>query len=398
MSRKNHMEPVSSLPPPQKPSVDVLIIAGEHSGDEHAARMVRSLFDLNADANVVALGGPELKMAGADLIFDMMPYAVIGFAEALKRYSEFKALRDAIVNWALEYGPKVVCFVDYPGLNLRVAEVLHDKKVTSKSGGSIRLAYYIGPQVWVWKAGRRFKMARLLDGLGVIFPFEVDSFADTDLDAKFVGHPFMQPDYELPVSYDPKGDILLLPGSREGPISKIAPIMFSALERLLEDGGDFRAKCIYSSRANKNLLTGLLAKHRALAGKVELIANSEKARGRCVLTSSGTMSLNCALAGVPGAIVYRIHPVTYLLGKALIRVPYIGIANILLNSPLYPEYIQGAAQPDALKQELLDCMENPDRISRTQRGSEKLREILDQPGGGGAGNWLQAFIEGAAKS
>jgi len=141
----------------------------------------------------------------------------------------------------------------------------------------------------------------------------------------------------------------------------------------------------------------LLAKHRALEGKVELIANSEKARARCVLTSSGTMSLNCALAGVPGAIVYRIHPITYLLGKALIRIPYIGIANILLDSPLYPEYIQGAAQPDALKRELLDCMENPYRISRAQRGSEKLRKILDQPGGGGAGNWLQAFIEGAAK-
>jgi lipid-A-disaccharide synthase len=397
MSRANQIEPVSSLPPPQKPSVDVLIIAGEHSGDEHAARMVRSLFDINGEANVVALGGPELKTAGANLIFDMMPYAVIGFAEALKRYSAFKALRDAIVNWVLEYRPKVVCFVDYPGLNLRVAEILHDKRVTSKSGGSIRLAYYISPQVWVWKAGRRFKMARLLDGLGVIFPFEVNSFADTVLDTKFVGHPFLQADYQLPISYDSEGDILLLPGSREGPISRIAPTMFSALERLLTDRGDLQARCIYSSTANRNLLMELLAKHRALEGKVELIANSEKARARCVLTSSGTMSLNCALAGVPGAIVYRIHPITYLLGKALIRIPYIGIANILLDSPLYPEYIQGAAQPDALKRELLDCMENPYRISRAQRGSEKLRKILDQPGGGGAGNWLQAFIEGAAK-
>ena len=104
------------------------------------------------------------------------------------------------------------------------------------------------------------------------------------------------------------------------------------------------------------------------------------------------MSLNCALAGVPGAIVYRIHPLTFLLGKMLVRVPYIGIANILLDRALYPEYIQGAARPDALQEELLNCLENPDRLSKAQEGSETLRKILDQPAGGGVGNWLQSFI------
>ena len=386
------MDPISSLPPPQKSSVDALVIAGEHSGDEQAARMLRSLFGIHADANIAALGGPELKKAGADLIFDMMPYAVIGFAEALKRYSEFKALRDAIVDWIVEYSPKVVCFVDYPGLNLRIAEALHERKVTSKSGGSIRLAYYISPQVWVWKAGRRFKMARLLDGLGVIFPFEVDSFSDTELDTRFVGHPFLEKGYELPISYDSEGEILLLPGSREGPISRIAPAMFSALELLLESKDGLGAKCIYSSDTNRKLLSALLEKHEILQGKVELVANSEKTRARCVLTSSGTMSLNCALAGVPGAIVYRIHPLTFLLGKMLVKVPYIGIANILLDRALYPEYIQGAARPDALCEELVNCLENPDRVSKAREGSEKLREILDQPAGGGAGKWLQSFI------
>lgn len=392
MSIQNQMELVSSLQAPHKPSVDVLIIAGEHSGDEQAARMLRSLLDINAEANVAALGGPELKKAGANLIFDMMPYAVIGFAEAMKRFSEFKALRDAIVDWIVKYKPKVVCFVDYPGLNLRVAGILHDKKVTSKSGGSIRLAYYISPQVWVWKAGRRFKMARLLDGLAVIFPFEVDSFSDTELDTKFVGHPFLGKDYELPIAYDSEGEVLLLPGSREGPISRIAPVMLSALERLFESKAELKAKCIYSSDTNRDLLLGLIEKHQSLAGRIKLVPNSEKARACCVLTSSGTMSLNCALAGIPGAIVYRIHPLTYLLGKMLVKVPYIGIANILLNRPLYPEYIQGAAEPEALKEELLNCIEKSDRVSKGQQGSEDLRKILDQPSGGGAGSWLHSFI------
>ncbi|MCH2386910.1 MAG: lipid-A-disaccharide synthase [Opitutales bacterium] len=394
MSRHNQMELVFSLPAPQKGPVDVLIIAGEHSGDEQAARMLRSFLDTNVGTNVAALGGPELKKAGADMIFDMMPYAVIGFAEALKRYSEFKALRDAIVKWIIEYKPKVVCFVDYPGLNLRIAEVLHAKKLTSKSGGAIRLVYYISPQVWVWKAGRRFKMARFLDGLGVIFPFEVDSFSDTDLDTKFVGHPFLGKDYELPIIYDPEGEVLLLPGSREGPISRIAPVMFSALELLLERKAELKVKCIYSSDTNRELLSELLEERPALAGRVELVSNSERTRARCVLTSSGTMSLNCALAGVPGAIVYRVHPLTFLLGKMLVRVPYIGMANILLERSLYPEYVQGAAHPNALQEELLNCLENPERLSKAQEGSQTLRKILDQPGGG-AGNWLQSFVEDA---
>ena len=106
------------------------------------------------------------------------------------------------------------------------------------------------------------------------------------------------------------------------------------------------------------------------------------------------MSLNCALAGIPGVIVYRVHPVTYFYGRMVMKIPYIGIANLLLDRPFYPEYIQGAAQADVLVREMIDCIENPGRIEQVRKGSEELRAILDKPAGGGVGSWLVENIEG----
>lgn len=376
------------LPAPARKAVDVLVIAGEHSGDEQAARMVKAALARNPDLNVVALGGEKLKRAGAQVVCDMMPYAIVGIFEILKHYSELKQLRDAIIAWIIEYRPKAVCFVDYPGLNLRLAKILAERKLTRKTGGAIRLLYYISPQVWAWKAKRRFEMAELLDTLGVIFPFEVGTFADTKLETKFVGHPFVAGDYELPARYDSKGPVLLLPGSRAGAISRIAPVMFESFWHLLDQRPGVRAQCVYASESLKVLLESILADYGGLRNHIELVSNKDVVEASCVLTSSGTMSLNCALSAIPGAIVYRIHPMTYLFGKMVLKIPFIGIANLLLKQAMYPEFIQGAAQPDILAKQLVDCIENPERIERTSQLSEALRRSLDKPSTGGAGSWL----------
>jgi len=372
--------------------VDVLVIAGEHSGDEHAARMVSAALSRNPSLKVAALGGENLKSAGAELICDMMPYAIVGIFEVLKHYFELKQLRDEIINWILKYEPKAVCFVDYPGLNLRLAGKLAERNATSKSGGKIHLLYYISPQVWAWKAKRRFEMADLIDTLGVIFPFEVQTFADTKLETKFVGHPFLSESYQLPTVYNPDGDVLLLPGSRSGAIARIAPIMFEAFRELLKERKEVRAKCIYASDTLRELLESILETFGDLKEKVDLVSNSSVVEASSVLTSSGTMSLNCALAGIPGAVVYRIHPLTYLFGKMVLKIPYIGIANILLDKPFYPEFIQGAAKPKALAKELIECTENADRIQQTRELSGQLRSILDKPSSGGAGTWLNENV------
>ena len=381
------------LPAPEGDEVDVLIIAGEHSGDEHAARMVQAALARNPDLRIAALGGPNLKRTGAQVICDMMPYAIVGIFEILKHYSELKRLRDGIIEWILKHRPKTVCFVDYPGLNLRLAKLLAEAKATRKSGGDIRLLYYISPQVWAWKAKRRFEMAESIDSLSVIFPFETEIFADTTLTPEFVGHPFVAQDYELPTRYQADAPVLLLPGSRAGAISRIAPAMFASLQELRKRRGQIGARCIYASDSLKDLLESILESFGDLKDSVELVPNSETVGASAVFTSSGTMSLNCALAGIPGAIVYRIHPLTYLFGRAVLKIPYIGIANLLLDRPMYPELIQGDARPDRLADDLEDCLDSEERIGRTREDAASLRAILNKPDGGGAGRWLAQQVE-----
>jgi len=380
-----------SFPAPASDELDLLVIAGEHSGDEHGAEMVKRVLRKSPDLKVAAVGGRHLEAAGAQLLFDLTQFSVVGFVEVLKNYGSFKRLFDETIHWIREYRPKAVCFIDYPGFNLRVAQELEKEKLSRKQGGSIALLYYVSPQVWAWKAKRRFKMARLLDSLAVIFPFEVETFGDTSLETVFVGHPFMAGEYDLPIQYDADGPALLLPGSRAAAVEHIAPVMFRAFAEYRKRRSKKTAKCIYANYVLRAQLEGLLNRY-GLADDVELVSNAETIGASSVLASSGTMSLKCALAGVPGAIVYRLHPATYALGRLFVRIPYIGIANLILNKPLYPEFIQGAARPKRLAEDLMECAESPERIRRTLRLSAELRDELDRPSKGGVADWLLARL------
>ncbi len=373
--------------------VDVLVIAGEHSGDEHAARMIKAAKEKNESLKVCAVGGRHLEAAGAQLLFDLTQYSVVGFIEVLKNYKELKRLFDEIVGWIKEHRPKAVVFVDYPGMNLRIAKRLAEEGISSRAGGATRLLYYISPQVWAWKEKRKFEMAKILDSLAVIFPFEVDVFEGTQLETRFVGHPFLSSDYDLPVSYDPSGPILLLPGSRRAAIGRIAPILFSAFSECLKSKSKLKAVCIYASEDLKVLLESILEKFPDVAERIELRPNTDSLGARAVLTGSGTMSLNCALANIPGAVAYRTHPLTYIMGRMLVKIPYIGIANLLLDKPLYPEFIQGAATRKRLAAEITDCIENVDRIKQTRNWAAELRDLLDKPSSGGVADWLLEYVE-----
>ncbi|MFW5882825.1 MAG: lipid-A-disaccharide synthase, partial [Verrucomicrobiota bacterium] len=151
--------------------VDVLVLAGEHSGDEHAARLVRQARVAQPSLRVAAIGGERLQEAGAELLFDLTEHSVVGVAEVLRHYGFFKRLFHAVLDWVAEHQPRAVLFVDYPGLNLRLAAEMRRRGLSRKGGGAVRTLFYISPQVWAWKQGRRFRMAESLDALGCIFPF-----------------------------------------------------------------------------------------------------------------------------------------------------------------------------------------------------------------------------------
>lgn len=361
--------------------VDLLVIAGEHSGDEHGARLIRELRTKQPGLAVCALGGSHLAAAGAQLLHDLTVSSVVGFVEVLKNYSYFKALMGDVLRWIAEHRPRAVCFIDYPGMNLRIAAALYERGLAAKAGGPVKLLFYISPQIWAWKAGRRFKMARYLDGLACIFPFEVACYADTELPVEFVGHPFLADDYQAPVRYDPEAPVLLLPGSRKQAVGRIWP--------LLREGhavyGKRPARVIYPSPSIRAVIEAA-----GVPEGVDLVANTgDGVAASAVLTSSGTMSLHCALAGLPGAIAYRANPVTYFIGRLLVKIPYLGINNLLVKAPMYPEYLQGAASPRALAAELRSCLEDPARRAATEAQAAALKTILRQPAAGTAADWLR---------
>jgi lipid-A-disaccharide synthase len=383
------------LPPPAGGKADLLIVAGEHSGDEHAARVVRELLVKHPEMKICALGGPELAATGAQLLHDLTATSVVGFIEVLKHYSFFKALFDATLRWVEQHHPRAVCLVDYPGFNLRLAAQLRERGLSLKGGGKVKLLYYISPQIWAWKPKRRFAMARDLDALAVIFPFEPACYADTLLPVEFVGHPFLAPDYAPPVSYDQAGPVLLLPGSRVQAVARILPALLAGFAEYRKTSPAARAVALFPSEDVAAAARFALADWPQLADAVELRANAGCTAASAVLTSSGTMSLHCALAGIPGAIAYRTNFLTYLLARWWVKIEYIGIANLLLHEAMYPEFIQGAATPEALAEQLRECFGDAARRVRTRKQAAKLRELLHGSADHTAAGWIARQLAGS---
>jgi lipid-A-disaccharide synthase len=384
------------LPPPEGGRVDLLIIAGEHSGDEHAARMLAGLRARRPELKICALGGPMLAASGAQLLHDLTASSVVGLVEVLRNVRFFRQLFSATLRWIEQYRPGAVCFVDYPGFNLRMARTLDARGLTTRGGGKIRALYYISPQIWAWKAGRRFEMAKHLDAMAVIFPFEVESYADTSLPVEFVGHPFVADDYQSPVGFDAGGPVLLLPGSRRQSVARIFPALLAGYGGFAAGHADRPAVVLYPSEEIGSLLLEILRRSPApfaTRPRVELRATGAPVAAAAVLTSSGTMSMHCALAGLPGAVAYRTNPATYLLARWLVKVPHIGIANLLLGEAMYPEFIQGAATPARLARELAACVDDPGRRQHSQEQAQRLRAILHQPASGTAADWLARWME-----
>jgi lipid-A-disaccharide synthase len=362
--------------------VDLLVVAAEHSGDQHAGRMVHGVLAAQPGLKVAALGGPALAAAGAQLLEDLTTQSTIGFA-VFGRLSFYRTLIDEVTRWIGEYRPKAVCFVDSSGLNLRIAKKLYDQGFSAKAGGPTKALYYISPQIWASRAKRRFEMAQHLDGLASIFPFEVQTYADTALPVEFVGHPFLAADYQPPVAYDPDGPVLLLPGSRKGAVKRIFPVLLAAFARFPEAR---KAVTLYPSDA---LMWDLQMANPPESVELRKTSDlTEPVKASAVLTTSGTMSMHCALAGIPGVVTYKTDLLTYWLGRWLVKVEYLGISNLLLKRKMYPEYLQGVATADALARELTTALTDPNRVEQTRRDADELRAMLSVPSSGTVVDWM----------
>ncbi|MFM9000701.1 MAG: lipid-A-disaccharide synthase [Opitutia bacterium] len=385
----------SEFPRPVSGGVDVLVVAGEHSGDQHAAEMVRDLRAARPGLRVAAFGGPCLREAGAQLLLDMTVFSAVGIVEVVSAYPFYRRLFSAMRAWTLRWRPSLVVLVDYPGLNLRLASELRAAGLSRQGGGETAVIQYVSPQLWAWKPRRRFSMARDLDSVGAIFPFETDCYADTSLRAAFVGHPFTDPRHVPPVRHDADGPVLLLPGSRPKPVRKIFPSLVEAFARYREQDSRRRAVVLHTGGAVHAELYRLLAEYGDAAKGIDLRPVGEGQTAACAaLVSSGTMSLSVALAGIPGAVVYRANPFTWFLGRNVVArgVDRLGIANILLKRDAWPEFLQSACEPEALAARLRACIAEPETRTRAVADAAELRAMLSARPGSTPAEWAASFL------
>ena len=380
---------------PRTGGIDILFVAGEHSGDQHAAKAIQDLLKHRPDLRVAAFGGPRMQAAGAQLLFDMTGFSAVGIVEVLSAYPFYRRLFARMTAWSLQWKPKLVVLVDYPGLNLRLANELRLAGLSRAGGGETAVIQYVSPQLWAWKPKRRFTMARDLDAVGTIFPFEPAVYTDTKLDARFVGHPFAEADHVPALSYDPAGPVLLLPGSRPKPVRKIFPALIEAFALFRRDHPKRRALVLHTGGEVHAELYRLCAEYGEEAKGIDLRPVSDGPVAGCAaLVSSGTMSLSVALAGIPGAVVYRANPLTWIIGRRLIagRVDHLGIANILLKRQAWPEYLQSACEPRALAHRLSACVDHGEARQQAATDARELMSLLSATAGSTPAEWLASFL------
>jgi len=352
----------------------IFVVAGETSGDTHAATLADELRALSPDLQISGLGGPKLHALSADVEDWTHDAAVVGLWDVLRRYGWFRAkFRETLDRIAREK-PDAVLFVDYPGFNLRLARALQPLRPR------VKLLYYISPQVWAWNRARIPRMAGWLDRMFCIFPFEKDLYEKSGLTTEFVGHPMAN--ILLPIGDASRQPDLftLLPGSREREVRKIFPVMLAAAKIILARRPATTFAAAASSEKLRALMQSMVSKANVGCDVGLRNARDLMQTAAAGLVASGTATLEATLSGLPYALVYKVAPLTYLAGRAVIRVPYLGMANILAGRSIVKEFIQQDATPAALTAEGLRLLDDPAARARLREDYATVRSQLLAPG------------------
>lgn len=353
-----------------------LFVTGEASGDLHAARLVAAL-RARGPCEIRGIAGPRMRAQGVECLIPAEDLAVVGFVEILARLPRLLGARGKILDAFRTGRPDVVVLVDYPGFNLRIGPTL-------KREGA-RIFYYIAPQVWAWHAERAHAMARWVDRLAVVFGFEEPLFREAGVPVTYVGHPLMD-DFAPEVSAAelarelgmPPGARLLglLPGSRAQELERHLPVLCEAARRLTATRPDLHVVLAmppglpdpqWPREPNWHLVRG---RTRAV-----------QAAATACAVASGTATLETALFGTPLVVLYRTGWINHALARRFVRIPRIGLPNIVAGEEVVPELLQDALTPDALVAALAPWLDDPE-ANRAQRA--KLAVVREKLGGPGA--------------
>lgn len=369
---------MNASPPP---AATILVCAGEVSGDEHAARVVRAARRQRPDLRFVGVAGPEMIAAGVEPLFRAEELAVVGFLEVVRHLPRLRRVMRRLGD-ELESGRIDLCLtVDYPGFNLRLAR-------RARAAG-VPTMHYIAPTVWAWGRGRIRSFAQAVDRLALIFDFEEPLWREAGVDAHWVGHPLLDEERttisraEFVRLCAASGDEILvglLPGSRSQEIRRLLPPMLSAAA--LMAGEDPRLRFVLP-RAPGLDPSGIASMVAACPAGVTVLAGQAQAvLAHCAgaVVASGTATLQATLAGIPHILVYRLAPLTWALGRILVGLDHVGLANIIAGRTVTPELLQRDATPARIALELRRLLYEDTQRARMHHNLESVRAQLGTPG------------------
>ena len=355
---------------------NIMIIAGEASGDQHGAKLVRAMQKKRDDLFFCGIGGNSLRDAGVKIFIDASELCVVGITEIFSKIPVIlKGL--ALCKRTLQtVRPDLLILIDYPDFNLRVAPVA--KKL------EIPVLYYISPQIWAWRKGRIKKIGKLVDHVAVILPFEEEYYKKHAIPVSFVGHPLLDDDFcEKELIYTKKDNTVLgiLPGSRNSEITRHLPVMLDAAKILRADNRNLKVIISVADTVDKKLVNSIRKKHSSI--KFKFNSNNVKEvikKSNFVIAASGTVTLETAISGTPMVIIYKMSPVSYWFGRALISVKNIGLVNIIAGESIVPELLQGDASPENIADTVNEMLSNQKKMESIKKELLCIKSLLGGPG------------------
>jgi len=360
--------------------IHLLIVCGEASGDLNAANLILALKNLNPEIKISAVAGELMRQAGAEIFYDIKGLAVIGFFDVLKKLPKFLGLKKLILERIKQEKPNAIIFVDFSGFNLRLAKEI--KK-------TIPTIYYISPQVWASRAGRVKTIKDYIHKMIVIFKFEEEFYRKYGIDVDYIGHPLLdivKPSMEKKEFLrkfslsEAKTTLALLPGSRRQEIENILPVMLGASLLIQKKFNNVQFVIAKSGQVGWDI-------YNRIIGKVNLdLKIIEGQTYDCLniadfcLVASGTATLETAIMQKPFVIIYKMNLLNYLLYRPQVKLPYIGMVNIVAQKKIIPEFIQFQARPKKIADAVLEILKNPSRIWQMQKDLSHIKSLLGEKG------------------
>ncbi len=370
------------------------MIAGEASGDMHGAGLVKALKMKNPNLNIFGIGGDNMAREGVELIYHTRDLSFLGFFEVIKHLPFIQKVFSHMIARTKTQKPDLVILIDYPGFNLRFAEKA--KKL------GFPILYFISPQVWAWGRNRVKKMAKYIDRIIVIFPFEAEFYRQHNMDVRFVGHPLKDsmnkilPKTDFFNKFDldiEKPVVGLLPGSRTQEVQKLFRLMIQSFQKMKKKIPELQAvvglapslpDSVYAKILNHTDGILLIRDHTP-----EVMAYSD-----AVMVASGTATLQTALLGTPMVVLYKMTPISYFIGRILIKIKNIAIVNIVAGKTIVPELIQNQATPGKIEKEMFDLLtNNKRRVAMIKQLSEVSQKLGEKGANNRAADVVLEFLE-----